>query len=603
MTVEAPGIWIQLLGEFRVTLRESPEVLQKFRSRTAERLLASLALRLGHTVSKGELTDALWPESDGDRQSQNLRKALSDVRQVLETGPRAFVVVRGQGDRLWLDETHVETDVHKFKRLTDAGLEGNESEDKLRAALRLYAGPLLTGNDEPWLQVHRMELEERFGQAVEVMIALLLRLEKHEEALRIGRQAVVAAPLREDVHIALTRAYASAGLRSEAIRQFEELESILDNHWGETPSTKSVRLFEALWTEPADREPDASRDQKDVSCELAGGAVPAQSPFYIVRECDAVLKRSIGRSEGTILIHGPRQVGKTSLMYRVLNDRRVRKTRVVITDYQVLSRSQLASADSFSRALAYGFASQLGVRLNLPEIWNEWISPNTNLHAAVEAVLLQVQGPVVWAMDEADRLFGSEFADDFFGLVRSWHNLRAMDADGPFGRLTLLISYATEAHLFIEDINQSPFNVGVRIPIKDFDERETAELGRRYGIELPANELRSIWGLTGGQPFLTRKAFDALVHEGIDVKVLRSVARNEDGPFGEHLRRLLFVASRDQQMKDEVIRFLEDKPFLDPKTPLRLIAGGMLIRKPGGELDFRVPIYREFLTRFLLGHA
>ncbi len=46
-----------------------------------------------------------------------------------------------------------------------------------------------------------------------------------------------------------------------------------------------------------------------------------------------------------------------------------------------------------------------------------------------------------------------------FGLFRSWHNSRALDPTSPLNRLTLAIAYATEAHLFITDLNQSPFNL------------------------------------------------------------------------------------------------------------------------------------------------
>jgi DNA-binding SARP family transcriptional activator len=600
---QSHSVWIQLLGEFRVVLDHGTTEPQKFRSRTAERLLASLALRLGHTVFKGELLEALWPDSDGDRQAQNLRRALSDVRQVLEEDPRSSIVVRSQGDRLWLDANCVHTDVERFKRLTDAGLSGNDQEENLRAALALYGGPLLANQEEPWVQVHRMELEERFGQSVEQMITLLLRAENYDEALRIGRQAVIAAPLREDVHMALTSAYASAGLRSEAIRQFEELEVLLSDHWGEAPSPGSVQAFEALWSGlGVPTRGDVAKAETPTS-ESSGGAVPIGSPFYVVRDCDQILKRAIARREGTVLVHGARQVGKTSLLYRVLSEARASGVNVAIADFQVLSRSQLTNADSFCRALAYGFATQLGVKLDLPEMWNEWIGPNSNLHAVVESALRQVDGPVVWAMDEADRLFGSEFADDFFGLVRSWHNLRAMDATGPFSRLTLVVSYATEAHLFIQDVNQSPFNVGIRVAVRDFDEGETQELSLRYGADLSPKDILRIWKLTGGQPFLTRKVLDSIVHEGATIESLQTDVLLEDGPFGEHLRRLLFVTSRDEQTKAEVVRFLRHQPFLDPKTPLRLLAGGMLIRRRSEQLDFRVPAYREFLNRYLLGSA
>ena len=597
---ETPDVQIKLLGEFKIVVRANPEGVHKFRSRSAEQLLAWLALRLGRTMTKSEVVDLLWPDSDGDRQAQNMRRAISDIRQVVEGGPHESSLVQSQSDRIWLEAARVETDVRQFTRLTDAGLAGNDAEQNLRQALQLYSGPLLPGHQPGWLEVYRMELEERFSQAVEAIILLLLESGRQDEALRIGRQAVLAAPLREDVHVALVRAYASAGLRSQAISQFEELEALLEFHWGEAPSPRSIAALESIGrdTVPDSRTVDSPRTT--APSETIGGGMPYGSPFYIIRECDRLLGDALAKSEPTVLIHGTRQVGKTSLLGKVLNGSRRANCSVAITDFQVLSRSQLATADSLCRVLAYGLATQLGVQLDLARMWNDWIGPNSNLDAVVDAVLRQKNGQVVWAMDEADLLFGTDYADDFFGLIRAWHNRRAMDENASFNRLTVVISYATEAHLFIRDINQSPFNVGLRIPMRDFNLAETGELCGRYGLKLSDGEIRRIVTLTGGQPWLTRKALDTLAHGGASLESIEGDAAREDGPFGEHLRRLLAVTSRDEVTQAEIVRFLRHEPFADPKAALRFVAGGMLTRNSDGRIDFRVPAYRKFLSRYLL---
>ena len=71
-----------------------------------------------------------------------------------------------------------------------------------------------------------------------------------------------------------------------------------------------------------------------------------------------------------------------------------------------------------------------------------------------------------------------------FGLFRSWNNERLLDPSGSWSRFTLVIAYATEAHLFITDVNQSPFNVGTRLTLEDFTREQVAELNRRYGSPL-----------------------------------------------------------------------------------------------------------------------
>ena len=87
-------------------------------------------------------------------------------------------------------------------------------------------------------------------------------------------------------------------------------------------------------------------------------------------------------------------------------------------------------------------------------------------------------------LDELDRLFSCSFCSEVCGLFRSWHNARANDPDGPWRNLTQILCYATEAHLLIPDLNQSPFNVGVRVPLQDFSDAELQRLNELYGRPL-----------------------------------------------------------------------------------------------------------------------
>src|SRR5208283_2041067 len=91
-------------------------------------------------------------------------------------------------------------------------------------------------------------------------------------------------------------------------------------------------------------------------------------------------------------------------------------------------------------------------------------------------VLGKTAAPLAWGLDEVDRLFVTPFGTEVFGLLRSWHNERALDPTGPWSSLTTAIAYATEARLFITDLNQSPFNIGTRLALEDFTALQAAEL-------------------------------------------------------------------------------------------------------------------------------
>src|SRR5262249_16336412 len=132
--------------------------------------------------------------------------------------------------------------------------------------------------------------------------------------------------------------------------------------------------------------------------------------------------------------------------------------------------------------------------------------------------------------------------------VRSWHNLRALDPEGPWSRLTLALAYATEAHLFISDLNQSPFNVGTRLTLEDFTLEQVAELNRRYGSPLSDREMERYFNLVGGHPYLAQRGLYEMAKRKLDLAAIEAQADRDEGIFGDHLRRLLLSLERDARL-------------------------------------------------------
>jgi hypothetical protein len=163
--------------------------------------------------------------------------------------------------------------------------------------------------------------------------------------------------------------------------------------------------------------------------------------------------------------------------------------------------------------------------------------PKTCTRFLEQDVLPAVGERVMLVMDEVDKVFVAPFRNDFFGMLRSWHNLRS-DSD-LWMNLELVLCASTEpSHFISADSTQSPFNVGERILMEDFTRAEVSDLVRRHG--LPAAEVdEEIYDLLCGHPFLTRRALYLLAAGRIDFETLRRTATRDDGPFGDHLRYYL----------------------------------------------------------------
>lgn len=348
----------------------------------------------------------------------------------------------------------------------------------------------------------------------------------------------------------------------------------------------SIRLPESLTESVARLEP-------------VGGAVPLDSRFYIERDTDLEFRAAITRRDSIVLVKGARQVGKTSLLARSLQQAREAGARVALTDFQQLNASHLASVEALMRMLAKSLADQLELAVWPDQVWDEELGPSMNFTRYVRREVLRNNQPLVWGLDEVDRLFSCSFSDEVFGLFRSWHNARSLDPSGPWPRLTLAMAYATEAHLFITDVHQSPFNVGTRLTLEDFTREQVAELNRRYGSPLSETELEEFFQLVGGHPYLVRCGLHELAARGANFGELNSQSDRDEGPFGDHLRRLLFSLNQDAELRGVVRDVIEGQLCPPAESFYRLRSAGVIVGDSARDAKMRCRLYATYLNQHL----
>lgn len=347
-----------------------------------------------------------------------------------------------------------------------------------------------------------------------------------------------------------------------------------------------------------------SRTQSDYVAALIGpvsGALPLNSPFYISRPTDGEFLSAIARHDSIILLKGARQVGKTSLLARGLQQARQWGAKVILTDFQDLNAVYLESVEKFFLMLSEVIAEQLELKTPPNALWSPNIGPSANFERYWRRVVLtEDSSPIIWGMDEVDRLFTCHFASEVFGLLRSWHNKRALDPAAAWSKVTLAMSYATEAHLFITDLNQSPFNVGTRLEIGDFTIEQIRELNLRYGSPLSnAEELQQFFGLVGGHPYLANRGLWEIKTHQITLVNLAAQADQEDGAFSDHLRRLLFSIKHDLQATEAMRAMLQEEPCPNAEVFYRLRSAGAISGHSAREAIIRNELYRIFLSNRL----
>lgn len=615
---------VVLLGQLRVEYAGG--VVARFGTQKTAALLAYLAFHHPRPQRREILVELLWPDFPDSAARNSLSTSLWTVRQKLaEAGLPGTELIQADRLSLWLCPARVSTDVAAFQSAARRALEAEGPADRraaLMEAVELYQGELLREHYEDWVLTEQTRLAELFRSLHTRLCDSLEAASEWEAAIRYASDAVRLDPLDQPARLRLMRLHGLTGQPATALAHYRDLERLLRREMEAPPLPELQQLARDIAAgslvpvpaapasgqgapEPSRERPrECARPQETPAAageEPVGGAVPPDSGRYVLRPADGQLAQALARHDSIVLVKGPRQTGKTSLLARGLQQVRETGTLVAFTDLQTLSEADLETPERFFRTLAESLADQLDPAAPPAETWEQAGGPALSLRRYLRRVLLpHVGGPVVWGLDEVDRLFTCPFAGDVFGLFRSWHNERALDPAGPFRRLTLALCYATEAHLFVRNLNQSPFNVGTRIRLGDFAPEQVAELNALYGSPLRSeSELRRLLELVGGQPYLVRAALREMREQGCGIADLEAVALGDEGPFAEHLHRMLVSLAREPSLCAVMRAILQGTPCPDEESYYRLRSAGLIVGEGPDRSRPRCALYERYLSRML----
>ena len=332
--------------------------------------------------------------------------------------------------------------------------------------------------------------------------------------------------------------------------------------------------------------------------EAPAGAVRSQSPFYIERLADGQLRHQLAGQGTTTTIQAGRQTGKTSLLTHAINAYQGVQGKIIYLDFHLVDEVSGENLTSFLRFLSEAIAEQLDLEWDVVDrYWQAARNPAQTFNRFLQQEMLQrFDHPVLLAIDEADLLLGAEYQKHFFALLRAWDSRRAFDAD--WRKLNLVMVISTHPYLLIDDVNLSPFNVGLTIRLKDFSLDQIADLNQRHGRPLQPNDVATLMSLVGGHPYLVRQAYYTLVSEGLSLAGLLRVANSPDGPFGKHLLFYLHSLKKNPTLLAALQQLLRDQKLPDEALLERLAAVG-LIQQEDGKWRARCGLYGEFFKRQL----
>ncbi|MEO0517454.1 MAG: AAA-like domain-containing protein [Cyanobacteria bacterium P01_A01_bin.116] len=299
--------------------------------------------------------------------------------------------------------------------------------------------------------------------------------------------------------------------------------------------------------------------------EFPCGALSLTSSLYIERPpVESYCYQNLETAGSLTRIKGPRHTGKSSLLVRLLDRAQQLNYQTVVVDFQAAEEAVYSDLSRFLRWFCTAVAHQLSLPANLNEYWDDETGAKLSATIYFEEYLLEdAKTPIVLALNEVNRVFQHpDIARDFLPLLRFWYEQAkqgpppaklATDPTAPsqrgndcyergevgFQKLRTVVVHSTDVYVPL-NIHQSPFNVGLPVALVPFNESQSQELAKRYGVAFDQpQEYQALKALVGGHPYLLSVAFYYLRQGQLPLNQLLAEAPTPAGIYHHHLQACL----------------------------------------------------------------
>ena len=366
--------------------------------------------------------------------------------------------------------------------------------------------------------------------------------------------------------------------------------------------------FRSVMRQQLHNNPEQKYQKGEV--ESPEGVLPLNSRFYIERVNESLCYETISHPGALLRIKAPIQMGKTSLMVRILERARQSKFDTVVLNFQKADAKIFQDLERFLKWFCTAIARELrleGEEYLVDNHWDSNFGSKSNCTDYFQERVLSARNkPLVLALDRvdevfrhlevADNSFNLEVADDFFSMLRSWYEEAAYGTQGSevWQNLRLIIIHSTEVYIPL-DTNKSPFNVGVAIELEPFNSEQVYTLAQLHGLELSPEKLEELMQLLGGHPFLVRLTLYHLALKNLTWEKLLQTAATETGIYRRHLHQLLGYLQEDIELMrayEQVIKSAESVE-LEQMLAFKLHSIG-LISLQGNSVVPSCELYRQY---------
>lgn len=232
---------IYTLGRFSLLLNNETVVFKGKAQKRPLELIKTLIALGGRDVAEDTISEALWPDADGDAAHSTFNTTLYRVRKLLGDD-----VLRLSDGKLTLNSTLCWVDVWACERLfgqLEHALQNNDSAEDSAAVLQqildYYHGPFLKEEGSGWVLSLRERLKTRLLRAIDAQI---LKETNCSRAIALYERAIQIDDLAEHSYQGLMACLAAQGNYLEALAVYERCRQLFQATFEIEPSQATQQL-------------------------------------------------------------------------------------------------------------------------------------------------------------------------------------------------------------------------------------------------------------------------------------------------------------------------------------------------------------------------
>lgn len=236
---------IYTLGRFSVELDGK---VMAFTGKAQKRPLELLKLVIafgGRNVTEEAISEALWPEADGDAAHSTFTTTLSRLRKLLGNDVLQFSdgKLTLNNARCWVDVWACERLLGQLERAVHKQIQIPDMDKQLQRLQGYYHGSFLQGEGQGWI----LSLRERLKSRVLRILNLLVQQETDcNRAVSLYDFALQIDDLAEQAYQGLMTCLGAQGRYAEALAVYGRCRNLLHAKFGIEPSAKTRQLAASI---------------------------------------------------------------------------------------------------------------------------------------------------------------------------------------------------------------------------------------------------------------------------------------------------------------------------------------------------------------------